>query len=225
MRKIKVTDQNKPWNRTRRKPRPYALDSREPAKVFLIICEGVNTEPHYFKAFPLANAQVEAYGLGRTKTQLVNLVLDQCEREGDTDKEVWVVFDMDLNPEQANSQREDFNQAVKLAEQAGLKVAYSNDAFELWFLLHFQALSTPLTRQAYYEKLSRHLACSYEREAKQHAFSRQLYRRLAVAPNASQTQAIARARALHEQQAHLPSADQNPCTKVFELVAALGEYL
>jgi len=45
--------------------------------------------------------------------------------------EVWCVFDKDDFPDQ------DFNQAIVLASAKGFRVAYSNQAFEYWLLLHF----------------------------------------------------------------------------------------
>lgn len=41
------------------------------------------------------------------------------------------VFDKDDFPD------EDFNNAIQKAKAQGIKVAYSNQAFEYWFILHF----------------------------------------------------------------------------------------
>lgn len=54
---------------------------------------------------------------------------------------------MDLDPLKDKSlQQNDFNRAIVLAQEKGFKVAYSNDAFELWFILHYQLLEAQLTR-------------------------------------------------------------------------------
>ncbi len=45
---VKKTDRKKPWYKKRFQTQPYAIESREKAKSFLIICEGENTEPWYF---------------------------------------------------------------------------------------------------------------------------------------------------------------------------------
>lgn len=160
---IKKTDRKKPWYKKRFQTRPYAIESREKAKSFLIICEGENTEPWYFKSFPLGNAQVESYGLGRSKTALVEYVLEILRADEDsTEKEAWVVFDMDKTPGELAQQKEDFNHAIQLAQKHGLNVAYSNDCFELWFVLHYQYLDMSLSRNQYYKRLSELWDCNYE---------------------------------------------------------------
>ena len=49
-----------------RKARDFKRTSRtrEIKQSFLIICEGVNTEPEYFKAFRLTSASVKTIGEG-----------------------------------------------------------------------------------------------------------------------------------------------------------------
>jgi hypothetical protein len=97
---VKKTDQNKAWNRRTGNARAYDLESRAAnAKRFLIICEGVNTEPCYFKSFPVQTAQVEAFGIGRSKTSLVEHAIEWVQQKPpDSEREVWVVFDMDFDP-------------------------------------------------------------------------------------------------------------------------------
>lgn len=74
-RNTKKTDQDKAWNRRPAQSRAYAVDSRAAnTKRFVIYCEGENTEPHYFKSFPVATAEVVVYGMSRSKTSLVNLL-------------------------------------------------------------------------------------------------------------------------------------------------------
>ena len=58
---------------------------------------------------------------------------------------VWVVFDRD--------DFNDFNEAIALAERKGYKAAWSNEAFELWYLLHFIYLDTAISRADYIKKL------------------------------------------------------------------------
>ncbi len=49
--------------------------------------------------------------------------------------EVWCVFDMDVK--KGENEFADFDNAIKKALFLHYKVAYSNDAFELWFYLHY----------------------------------------------------------------------------------------
>lgn len=77
---------------------------------------------------------------------LVNEAIKRKNRENFSD--VWVVFDKDDNT--------DFNEAIKLAEDNGIKVAWSNESFELWLLLHFQTLNSAISRDQYITNLNKH---------------------------------------------------------------------
>ena len=74
--------------------------------------------------------------------------------------ETWVVLDRDIDTTKPND-KETFNEALALAKRSSINVAYSNDAFELWFLLHFQVVSGEMHRDVICEKLKAHLG-SYE---------------------------------------------------------------
>lgn len=220
----KKTDQNKPWNRRPSQTKVYALESRQAfTKRFIIYCEGTNTEPYYFESFPVATAEVVTFGLGRSKTSLVERVMELAKKdEPDPEREIWIVFDMDIDRQKdKNLQRNDFNRAIQLAKEQGFRVAYSNDAFELWFVLHYQLLEAVMTRNEYYQLMNGHWVMSYERHGKGQQFCRSIYQRL----HPNQTTAIRHAERLHQQQqAHQP-ADQNPCTTVYQLVSELNKYL
>ena len=54
---------------------------REVKQSFLIICEGVNTEPDYFNAFRLTSANIEAVGQGLNTVGLVQKALRMKEEE------------------------------------------------------------------------------------------------------------------------------------------------
>lgn len=224
----KKTDQNKAWNKRIGAAAAYKRNSRQPNdRRFLIICEGKNTEPLYFKAFPVLQAEVEAFGTGRSKTSLVDATIDYVARlPRDSEREVWLVFDMDHDPIKDSAlQREDFNHAVSQAGRHGFRVAYSNDAFELWFVLHYQYLDAAMTRREYFELLGRRWGISYERGGKGHRFCATLYQRLLDDPLASQENAIRNAERLFRQSQHISPAEQNPCTTVYQLVAELNKYL
>jgi hypothetical protein len=50
--------------------------------------------------------------------------------------QVWCVFDADPKPNNPN-QAKNFNDADALAARKGFSVAYTNQAFEYWLILHF----------------------------------------------------------------------------------------
>ena len=130
---IKITDQDKAYNK-RRQLFKTPIHVRALGRKFLIVCEG-QTEKHYFDQFPILTATIVSVGVGMTKSALIKEA--RRRQQADNFDEVWCVFDMDFNPER-NGQLEDFNNAVFADNGANFRCAYSNDAFELWFCLHYQ---------------------------------------------------------------------------------------
>jgi len=122
---------------------------------FLIVCEGGKTEPNYFSALLKAHLSsaiidLNVYGLGMSTSSLVNSanrLKDKLEAdEGLIFDRVWVVFDEDGNP--------GFNDAITLCRHYGFEAAWTNEAFELWYFLHFEFLDAGISRHAYIEKLN-----------------------------------------------------------------------
>lgn len=107
--------------------RPIAKLTAKPS--ILIVCEGENTEPSYFNQFRLSSAKVKSVGEGYNTISLVNRALE-LSQQGNFDQ-VWCVFDKDDFNEQ------DFNDAIQIAKSNNFGVAYSNQAFEYWLILHF----------------------------------------------------------------------------------------
>jgi hypothetical protein len=132
-------------------PPPNRLERQR----FLIVCEGLNTEPDYFRRFrqyfKLANAEVvEIGGAGETIR-----VVERAEAESKKSQfdQIWVVFDKDDFP------AHNFDNAVNMAKAAGFFAAYSNQAFEYWLILHFEDhQGGAMHRDLYSDKLNEHLA-------------------------------------------------------------------
>jgi len=222
---VKKSDENKAWNKRVKKSKPYNQDSILPKKVFYIYCEGENTEPEYFKAFPLTNASVKSYGYGETKTKLVKTLIAIKETENDEGIEYWAVFDMDKRPDNYAQQKEDFNNAIDLAKRNNVNVAYSDDAFELWFILHFRVVSESSYRHNHYKELSGYFDGNYEKKCKKKIFCKGIYNFLESHEKASQKEAIKRAKKLYNTVKDKSYANQNPVTTVYQLVEELNVYL
>ncbi|MDP3433824.1 MAG: RloB family protein [Bacteroidota bacterium] len=221
----KPKDLDKAW-RMRQLTNKRELGRREIRNLFHIFCEGENTEPEYFKSFPInTETKITAIGLGRSKTALVEKAIDLLAKEGlmkrqanfDADRQLWVVFDYDFRGD--FNEAGDFNNAIELAQKKGIQVAYSNDSFELWFVLHYQFQTSALTRNEYYHILSSKLNCNYEEEGKAKQFTQSLYQIFLL----DQPQAIQNARRLHESKLLISYCDQNPCTTVYKLVEELNK--
>lgn len=112
--------------------RPAPVLTEKP--LILIVCEGQNTEPSYFNQFRLSSATIKSVGEGYNTVSLVNRAMKLAEEA--TYDQVWCVFDADPKPGNP-TQAPNFNAAIPLAESKGYGVAYSNQAFEYWFILHF----------------------------------------------------------------------------------------
>lgn len=126
---------------------------REKKVRFLIVCEGKRTEPNYFKALVKDKfsevRDEEIQGEGSCTVSLVKRTTEikkelEEKRQLPFDR-IWVVFDKDSF--------NDFNDAIQLAKKLKYSVAWSNEAFELWYYLHFQYLDTKISRHDYIKRL------------------------------------------------------------------------
>lgn len=219
-RATKITDAKKAWNR-KSKPAAYRVESIPINKTILIVCEG-QTEELYFKSFPVLGVRVDAVNLeGQSKLKLIETTqMIQSEEKRD---EVWCVFDMDVK--RGADEFSDFDNAIVKADSLGFNVAYSNDAFELWFYLHFEYTDAEHLRTFYYEELGKKFGFNYEKEGKSYVFCQRVYSILNELNDSSQENALERARKLFEKKKELPYHQQNPVTKVFELVEELNRNL
>ena len=188
---------------------------REVKQSFLIVCEGEKTEPDYFKAFRMTAATVKAVGEAMNTMTLVNKAISI--READKAKkrfydQCWVVFDKDDFP------AKDFNQAIKYAEKNGFQVAYSNQAFEYWFLLHFNLYQGPIHRNQYKNMLEKLIGMPYSKTEGSGAV---MYNLLLV----RQGQAIKNSEAVLAEISHGNPAEEESSTTVHKLVKELNKYL
>ena len=132
-------------------------NQRKQYNFIYIFTEGKKTEPIYFgfkkkeieSEIRRKNIKVEIKGKGFNTISLVDFALDFIIKEKidlKTD-ECWVVFDKD-------DFDKDFDNAINKAIEKNLKVAYSNEAFELWFLLHFIFINSTIARKDYNKKIT-----------------------------------------------------------------------
>ncbi|MEG3928781.1 MULTISPECIES: RloB family protein [unclassified Microcoleus] len=184
---------------------------------FLIVCEGEKTEPNYFKSFPVDTKVInlDIRGEGRNTNSLVAKAIElKNGLESDETDRFWCVFDRDKNPKNPNDSQ-NFNSAITLARNNGIDVAYSNDAFELWYLLHFDFYDAGISRQLYQNMLTKLLGHEYKKN------SETIYEEL----KDKQQGAIKHAkRLLQEYERPNPESD-NPSTTVHLLVEELNSFI
>jgi hypothetical protein len=190
---------------------------RQVKQTFLIICEGQNTEPDYFNAFRLSSASVRALGEGYNTLSLVRRALEIKQKEqikGKTYNQYWVVFDKD------DFSAKDFNEAIRLAQSGGFQVAYSNQAFEYWFLLHFNLYQGAIHRTTYEKTLTSLLGFAYKKNSG-------VTLRMFNALIGHQKTAIANAKIVYDffEGNYSSPATEESSTTVFRLVEELNKYL
>jgi hypothetical protein len=220
-RATKVSDKDKAWNK-KAETSKYAIKNVIENKIILIVCEG-QTEKLYFESFPVYGLTVNDLNLkGQSKLKLVDSTKSYLSRTRKKYDEIWCVFDMDVR--RGENEFSDFDNAVIKAMSNGYKVAYSNDAFELWFYLHFNYTDHQNLRGFYYKELGKIWNINYVDDGKKFNFCCQLYD-LLNAEKASQKDAIQSAEKLHKNQINLNYHKQNPVTTVYELVKMLNNNL
>ena len=182
---------------------------------FLIVCEGECTEPDYFKAFRMTTATIKVVGQAMNTTSLVAKAISIRDKETANKRyydQCWVVFDKDDFPSH------DFNEAIRLAESNGFQVAYSNQAFEYWFLLHFNIYRGYIHRNDYEQMLSQQMKVKYSKKG---SFTNKIYGLLLP----YQSEAISRARKILAEFGQTPPSQAVSSTTVFKLVEELNRFI
>jgi hypothetical protein len=206
---LKLSDRDKRWAQG---PTGRKTSIRPQRRYFLIVCEGEKTEPNYFRAYgadlPKDTVLVDVCGEGMNTLSLVAraaAIVEDRKKQGRIVDRVWVVFDRD------SFEPDDFDNAIAMARQLGYGAAWSNEAFELWYLLHFQYRDTGMDRGEFQAHLARLLGRPYRKNDT--GMYRALKDRLGVARR--------HASRLVRQHDGVAPHTANPCTRVHELVAEL----
>jgi hypothetical protein len=194
------------FQRRSRSYRARQYETREPLPRILIVCEGTKTEPSYFKQFRVSGLEVRVEGTGTNTKDVVLCAEELCaEEQFDT---VWCVFDRDsFSPER-------FNAALEMAAARRMSVAYSNEAFELWYILHFDYLQSGLPRAGYEAILTDRIGTPYRKNDPM-TFERLRDRQTTAIRNAQ--------RLLAQYDPRSPERD-NPSTTVHLLVEYLRKF-
>ncbi len=144
--------------REARKKREFAFKTPK-ANSYLIVTEGICTEPHYFNGLKnkiLAQVggtvdvveapEIDIHGEGSSTERLIEITEQHVSMANILYQNIWVVFDKD--------DFEDFDQAIADGEEKGYSVAWSNQSFEYWIYLHFHYSDADLHRNQWNGKLN-----------------------------------------------------------------------
>ena len=143
----------------------------------------------------------------RKPTHLSKAVEYVIKNKGDCSN-VWVVFDKD---------HFDIEKAIRLAEENKINIAWSNECFELWLILHFNYITTSLDRKESLKKIKelikKNCGIDYDKNSKKIYELTKEKIKIAVAYSKKQYQLMKRDKVTVNK--------ANPCNTVFKLVEVL----
>ena len=196
----------------------------------MIVTEGTKTEPYYLRGLVESinsyyrpytkHNYIEIEGKGLNTTGLLEYAIDKIEND-DWSKyhTIWLVYDKDDFPldrfDNTQYRAESYNKDKKDATK--LRVAWSNESVELWFLLHLQDYRANNGRKQYIEKLKTYF--DYEKKEEDiYSIINQL---------GSEQKAIQRAKVLeeeHNELGHSCPTQMVPMTKMYILVEEMNKH-
>ena len=112
-------------------------------KQIILVCEGMETEPNYYKSvrqkLKLRTLDVLIIkGISDPKKLLEIAIREKSGLTYPDIDEVWCVFDK----EQAGTNPH-FDESINIARKHGINLAVSNPSIEFWFLLHYEYTNCP----------------------------------------------------------------------------------
>ncbi len=210
----------------------------------IIACEDSVSSPTYFQMLvsSLIDKKIitqDSFVIAKHKhTNPMGVLSDLKEYKNENGKTYkdfdhkWIVIDRDSQRVNGGGHaKEDFNNALQNAKSKksnlNIEVAYANDSFELWYLLHFEYRNTAISRDDIVKQVIKKLK---EKEAhkfsklnkdniKQENYTKSIFETL----KPLQDVAIRNAKKLLESygKGHNPESD-NPSTRVHLLVEVLN---
>lgn len=226
-RKIKIP--NERLKQFAREEQKRKKNIRIKRKYYLIVCEGAATEPNYFEGLKqdlpkgiLTSYQIDIEGTGMNTQSLLNEALrlksEYEKNQGRAIDRLWVVFDRDSFPSN------NFNSAIQQCRENKPEIgcAWSNEAFELWYLLHFQYYENAMSRKDFKELIENNLKPVLGEQFRYEKNSEQMY--ALVKEHGNQEGAIRNGKRLAELYVKRQDyANHNPCTMIWMLVEELME--
>ena len=199
---------NNRWNRGQKQRQTRSL------RRLLIICEDTKSSRFYLQKFPFDpnQVQIECVGTGANTDSLLEQAIDRkqkAEKAKTPYEQIWVVFDKDDFPLQ------NFNRAFDLARaHPTINACWSNECFELWYLLHFCYRDTGATRTDIWREISKYLEEKYDKA------SDEVFEKL----KPKLDDALRHATRLAFQNAEMKEPRRNPSTYVHELIKVLRAF-
>lgn len=182
----------------------------------LIVCEDEKSAADYLRAFNVSEdfAEVVVEGGAGNTASVVEKAL-KLRAKAVTNHApyaaVWCVFDRDSFP------AKNFNRAFDLArgdDKHDVRIIWSNECFELWYLLHFEFVVAGIGRNELYAKLSETTRLGKKYEKADKTVFELLSGKVETAKENSK-------KLLADYGSELNPEKDNPSTNVHELVSVL----
>jgi len=189
------------------------IETRPIKQSIIIACEGTKTECLYLENIftelkALHKIAVTSLVIAKHKhTDPKGVLKDLLSHPNYIDfLHKWIVIDRDIEHTKGSGHTaQNFNAALSMAKSKGIKVAYSNPCFEIWYLLHIEYRDTAIGRAELQAKLE----------------SEYGYQKNNPFNYGSEKIAIDNAAKLLASYPYTDPENHNPSTNVHELVAVL----
>lgn len=173
----------------------------------LIVCGG-KTEQIYFKKFKsdLANIVIKSKLNNESPRRIVESAIK--EKNKSSYIQTWAVFDKD--------EFNDFDDAIQLAKNNNIYTAFSNQAFELWFILHYKYINHNMHRNKYKDEIKKIMSSDYNKT------DEKIYNKL----KNKMDKAINNAKKGHQEHKLISNkpSEWESCTTVYMLVEELNRW-
>lgn len=192
---------------------------RQEQKAVIISLEDTKSSRYYFEKLlidkKLTGRVVIAKNIGQDPKNVLNaVVMHKRQSPNITYEKSWAIFDRD------DWSTEQINTTIQRAKELDICIAISNEAYELWLLLHFEPLTRATTRKELIHKLNDYFKTYFGQEYNKS--TQDVYGLLI----GFQKRAIVNANNLIKQQLRnygkLDPESQNPLTMVFQIVECLN---
>jgi len=198
---------------------------------FLIVCEDTVTEPAYFKKFkslfPENTLFLRTVGTGNDPFGVIKTAIqkrrDLSEEAGREIDFTWVVFDKD-DADLNVGKTKRFDDAFNIASMENLNIAFSNEVFEIWLVLHFTLpnYDKPIPRNLIYDILEKEIK-TFDPNFVYHHGKKDVIDFVEMFGN--EEIAIKNAKLLNEFHKANPPIKRNPSTNIYLLVEELRSWI
>lgn len=185
------------------------------SKSVLIALEDTKSSRHYFEKLikhkGLNGKVIFAEHIGTNPKKVLEAILSH--KSSTIYDKKWIVIDRDSFP------RNDFKGTIEEARQKGICVAFSNESYELWILLHFEQVSAYTNRDDLISRLNQIFKEKFRKEYSK--ASADIYNLII----GQQQTAIKNAKRLvtkHISDYGKINVEQNPITMIYQLVECLN---